>query len=198
MGETRGDLRMLAPEALLADRERFAHELLGDLVQLELLVDATHGVEQAGAGQRLVAEPGANLLGAAVEELARRDRVATRGSRIVHLEQVDQELDDLLRFRLRLAGGRRLAVGARASSVRAATPAASARITTPVASNGGAVAARELAEDIEAPRRSGENRFESAMALDVVRQLGRRVVAHLALACGRLESDPVQVAAQRP
>ena len=168
------------------------------LVQLELLVDTPDGVEQASARQGLAVEPGTELSGAAVEQLARGDRAAARRSRIVHLEEVDQELDDLRGFGLRLARRRRLAVGALRLEGARRDAGRERQDHDAGRDDGGAISPRELPEDVETSWPAGQDRLETAMPFDVVRQFGSRVVAHLALAGGRLESDPVEVAAQRP
>ena len=196
MVEAGADFRVHRTQVLLAQGEGLGERLLGGLVQLELLVDTPDGVEQASPRQRLAVEPGAELSGAAVEQLARRDRAAARRSRIVDLEEVDQELDDLRRFGLRLARRCRFAVGALRLEGARRDAARERQDHDAGRDDGGPVAARELPEDVEAPWPAGQDRLETAIPLDVVRQLGGRVVTHLALPGGRLERDPVQVAAQ--
>ena len=168
MGETRGDLRMLAPEARLADRESFAEQRLRGIVQLELLVDTADGVEQPGPRQRQSAESGSDLLLAAIEQLARRDRVAAGLPRIAHLEEVDQELDDFRGLGLRLTRSRSLAVGPLRLESARRDAARQGQNDHARREQHGAVAAREFGRDIQASRRAGMNGFEAAVAQDVV------------------------------
>ena len=76
----------------MANEQRLVQQLGSGLVETEIQIDTADRVKEPSFHPRLVHQLPLDPVGARIQDLPRRDRVAPRFARICHLEQPDQEL----------------------------------------------------------------------------------------------------------
>ena len=178
--------------------ERLVEGLGGGVVETQLEVGATDGLEHAGLRRRLAREGGQRLLGAPVEQLAGRDGAALADAGIDDAEDADQVVGDLggvLGFEICPL---RFGVGAHGLNEESHEEEGGGDARDAAQEEGRPVSPRRLAEAVAEARGAGADGQAQPMAPDVGAELPCGAVALVRDLRERFEHDGVQVPAQAP
>ena len=179
-------------------RQRARGQTLGRLVQPEILVDAAHHGHEIGLHRRLACELALDALGTSVEQLARRDRGATRFGGVGAAKELLEEGRDLdcaltlaLHLRRPIANGRRLPQHRDHEPTHDEQRGRGDRYAQ-------AMAANEPCRHVRRRARPRRDRLRAEGAVDVCGELLDGGVPVLGLLGHRAQDDGVQIAGQAP